>query len=54
MQRPTTKHYLELMESRGRVGRRIDEAIGVKDTIRKPVVSTNLDAYELRVIELST
>ena len=47
MQRPTGKHHVELRESCGRMGDRREQAGGVKDTTRRPTVSTNLGLWGL-------
>ena len=47
MQRPTVKRQKELRESCGRVEGRSERARGVKDTIRRPTESTNLDPWGL-------
>jgi hypothetical protein len=42
MQRPTAKHQVELGESCVRVGKRTEQAEGVKNTARRHTDSTNL------------
>jgi hypothetical protein len=42
MQRPTAKHTVELMDSCGRRGEKIERVREVKDTTRKPTKSANL------------
>jgi hypothetical protein len=47
MQRPTSKHHVELRESCGRMGDRREQAGGVKDTTRRLTESTNLGLWGL-------
>ena len=52
MQRHTFKHQVELGESCGRVGGRIEQAgERVKDTTRRPTESTNLSPWVLTETE---
>lgn len=51
MQRPTAKHQEEFKESSGRVGDRVEQARGVKDTMRRPTESTNLGSWGLTKTE---
>lgn len=48
---PNTNWSLELRESCGRVGRRIEAARGLKDTTGKTTTSTNLDPKGLKETE---
>lgn len=54
MQRSTTKHHVELWKSCGRVGDRIEQAWGVKDTTERPTASTTLGIWGLTETQPST
>jgi hypothetical protein len=54
MQILKVNHWTEVREPYGRVRRRIEDAEGDGNPIRKPTVSTNINPWELSEIKLQT
>lgn len=54
MQRLTAKHWMELQDYCGRVGRKIEGLDRDRKSTDRPAVSTNLDSWGLSEMEPST
>jgi hypothetical protein len=53
MQTPTAKHWTEVRDSYGKVGKRIEGPKGNRNSKGKPTESNNLNSWELSEPELS-